>query len=504
MKLKSIEIERFRHIEDTEILFGGNLTAISGQNGTGKSSILGWIAQLCDYKGIHKRVNQDDFKENWSKVFRFCQENDFHEKYKVKFNYLTSKNNDDSTTLTTRYIATTQRYKCDFNRNLKGKTKRAIDFPVIYLGLRRLIPLSTESEKRIEQLDLDFTTSEANLYNKLAKKILLITDDKIGAEPIKSPNKKVLAMKTEKYGHLGNSAGQDNIGQILSAIISFQRLKEELKSDYKGGILLIDEIDSTLYAATQIKLIEVLNQYSEALNIQIVFTTHSIEILDFLSNQMKSNSFIGEKSSINFMNEVDKKVSNYKNPSANWVKLKIKGERGKQKKAKKINFICEDKNAEYWIKNLIRASDLNKLINPCGSNLPDTTLIEMTKSPNIIFKNLKYILDGDSRARFSSNKVLNNICFLPGKFGVEIIMYNFLFDLKESDEFWDQSKNLTKQTCFADHQHDGKQSTAKKWFNDKSIKEDFFGRGYSKLFNRWKKDNKDLVSTFHEDLRKIL
>jgi len=167
---------------------------------------------------------------------------------------------------------------------------------VIYLGLKRLIPLSTETEKRIEKLDLNFTKGETNLFNNLAKEILLVTDDKIDAEAIKSPNKKVLAMKTENYNHLGNSAGQDNIGQIISSLISFKRLKEELKSDYKGGILLIDEIDSTLYAATQIKLIQVLNRYAESLKLQVVFTTHSVEILEYVSDEINSNSFLGKKS----------------------------------------------------------------------------------------------------------------------------------------------------------------------------------------------------------------
>jgi predicted ATP-binding protein involved in virulence len=183
MILDSLDIEQFRHIQNTKVNFGENITVISGQNGTGKSSVLGWVAQLCDYKGEVKRVNGEDFKENWSKVFRFCEENDFNNKYKVKFNLL-KDGNEEETILSTRYISSVNRYKCDFNRNITGKLKRAIDFPVIYLGLKRLIPLSTETEKRIEKLDLDFTKGETNLFNNLAKEILLITDDKIVAEAI--------------------------------------------------------------------------------------------------------------------------------------------------------------------------------------------------------------------------------------------------------------------------------------------------------------------------------
>ena len=57
MKIKKLQIDNFRHIKNTEIVFGDKLTIISGQNGTGKSSILGWVAQLCDFKKKNKRGN---------------------------------------------------------------------------------------------------------------------------------------------------------------------------------------------------------------------------------------------------------------------------------------------------------------------------------------------------------------------------------------------------------------------------------------------------------------
>lgn len=109
MILDSLDIEQFRHIQNTKVNFGENITVISGQNGTGKSSVLGWVAQLCDYKGDIKRINGEDFKENWSKVFRFCEQNDFNNKYKVKFNHLNDGSKEE-TILSTRYISSVNRY----------------------------------------------------------------------------------------------------------------------------------------------------------------------------------------------------------------------------------------------------------------------------------------------------------------------------------------------------------------------------------------------------------
>ena len=83
-------------------------------------------------------------------------------------------------------------------------------------------------------------------------------------------------------------------------------------------------------------------------------------------------------------------------------------------------------------------------------------------------------------------------------------MYHFIRSLPENDEFWNDSMNLTKQICFMNHQNASNQNVAKDWFDDNENKRDFFGRGYSKLFNRWKRDNISIVNEFLESLRKIL
>ncbi|NCQ81393.1 ATP-binding protein [bacterium] len=40
MRLTKLEVRNFRHIRNQEIEFGDKLTAISGQNSTGKTSLL--------------------------------------------------------------------------------------------------------------------------------------------------------------------------------------------------------------------------------------------------------------------------------------------------------------------------------------------------------------------------------------------------------------------------------------------------------------------------------
>ena len=76
-----------------------------------------------------------------------------------------------------------------------------------------------------------------------------------------------------------NSAGEGNITRIILAVLSFKRLQEQYGRDYKGGILLIDELDATLYGFSQAKLVDYLWQAAKDYKIQIIFTTHSPIIL---------------------------------------------------------------------------------------------------------------------------------------------------------------------------------------------------------------------------------
>lgn len=76
---------------------------------------------------------------------------------------------------------------------------------------------------------------------------------------------------------LSQSIGQDNLGNIISALVDIYMLS--LESDYKGALLCIDEIDVSLHPDTQIRLLDLFNQLAEELNIQFVVSTHSLTIL---------------------------------------------------------------------------------------------------------------------------------------------------------------------------------------------------------------------------------
>jgi predicted ATPase len=484
MKFTKLEIQNFRHINEQTIEIGSVMTAIAGQNGTGKSTLLGWISQASDFKLKNRTLLDTTFKSKYSEIFRFCPEKDFNNSYNVSIFYEDSLL-EESKKMTTRLIETDERYRVDFD----GRGN-ALDFPVIYLGLKRLIPLATE--KGINLQNFVLPNGEKNLFAKLSKEILFLTRDIIEAEFVKSQNKQMFAMKTNDYGHLGNSAGQDNLGQIISSILSFGILKNELKENYKGGLLLIDEIDATLYAGSQVKLIEKLFGLAKSLNVQIVFTTHSIEILEYLSKKT------GLETKINFLKWNNKNVINEINPNIEFLKNVIKVQTGVAKKIEKRQFICEDIVAEYWSRNLLNGTDLKQKIEVIKGPFPDGTLIEMANSKHPIFKTTNFILDGDARVNHSSRNTPRT-AILPGLHKPEKVLFDFIYNLDDNDEFWDNENNFTHQTCFAnsvDKNH-------KRWFNDESNQR-YFGKGNSKLFNRWKKDNSPDVELFINSLNAII
>jgi len=262
----------------------------------------------------------------------------------------------------TRHVKETQkgpeRYRIDYDG--RGNP---LNFPIIYLGLKRLIPLATERNISLNEVQLNL--SESNYYSKISKEILILLDRNISSEGIKSTNKENLSMKTNNYGHLGNSAGQDNIGQIISALISFMRLKNKQKEEYQGGVLLIDEIDATLYAGSQIKLIENLFKFARDYKIQIIFTTHSIEILEFISEKA------GEDSKINFLELKNGTIENIINPAIHRIKNKIKVQIGKKESVIKTSFLCEDKVTELWFKNLLNGTSYKSEISVSNGPFPE-------------------------------------------------------------------------------------------------------------------------------------
>ena len=71
MNISEIYITKFRHLNDIKIKLGDRLTAIAGQNGTGKSTILGLIGHICKEKTKARTFDDKLFETEYSEIFKF-------------------------------------------------------------------------------------------------------------------------------------------------------------------------------------------------------------------------------------------------------------------------------------------------------------------------------------------------------------------------------------------------------------------------------------------------
>jgi hypothetical protein len=319
---------------------------------------------------------------------------------------------------------------------------------------------------------------------------MVINDNHNDVERVITKNKNYLGIKTDKYAAAGNSAGQDNIGQIITAIMSFKKLYPN------GGILLIDELEATLFPAAQLNLISKLYSYSKRFKLQIVFTTHSLEIIKFLYDKNYSDV------KINFLELIDGKVVNKHDATFDYIKHKIRVEaRQTGLKEDKKQIICEDELASLWIKGLIKGKDINKKIGINYKNMNDGCIKRLAESKMKCFDDFIFVLDGDCRNK-REYKNLKNVVFLPGDFPPESVMFKFLYGLSESDSFWNNEQYFDRNACFNGYLDNPSDiNKHKNWYEERKK---FLGKGLSSFFKRWKQDNQTDLETFLSDLGKFL
>lgn len=207
MNITNLQITKFRHLNDINVVLGNRLTAIAGQNGTGKSTILGLLGHVCKEKTNFKTFDNKRFETDYSEIFKFS----FPDFDKPK-EHLYEVNFSDNTSTQVMSYARKEKNKPESLRLRVGQSTNEggkIDFPVLFLGLKRLIPIA--QERKVDLSDHSLSEDELAFYVKSHNEILLMQDE-ISSDEVKTTSKHFLAAKSANYDSLGNSAGQDNIG----------------------------------------------------------------------------------------------------------------------------------------------------------------------------------------------------------------------------------------------------------------------------------------------------
>lgn len=530
IKIDKLVIEKFRAFSpNTEISIGNNITLIAGQNGTAKSTILGMLGQPLGIGGprkdkkslyttvYHKKnlkelatISGKSFSTDYSEVFRISKKTDVAGDHRYQV-FLAGDSIDEVAlpggVLNVESEARDAESKIRFVANTKNRKPGAGNFPhpAIYLGLQRLMPLCLEGTFSIESDGC--SVAERDYFLNSYKQILVITDEEVSPERIQPVKGNYFTGATTQYNSEAVSSGQDNIGQIITAIISLRRLKEALGDAYQGGLLLIDEVDASLHPVSQEKLIDYLLQESKELDIQIVATTHSLFILE----EFRNHNLI----ELIYLKRNGKNIVSVPNPSYELIysDLALKLAKEKPKKTGKVCIWVEDGVASQFyssvcgnlFKQYANIEDTSESKNSGVNSGFLVTCCDISNGKNLThLKDVIFLVDGDSKDVIGKRKH-KNLLMLPGETCIEKMMFQLLKSLPPSSKFWTKKHpHFNEQQCFRDFIPDPT-STAeyKRWFLNNS-KLGVFGRQNNYLFKEWIAQNKDKSKLFCLELLKAI
>ncbi len=461
--LNSIFIKKFRGLENINIPIARRLTLISGKNATSKSTLLGIIAHTFNNKEDYeeyKTITGSPFVSVFTEHFKLSEEYDPPHSMEVEGDFFDAKENENITFSQElgNYTKQNNRQRVVVRQkvvNTKEKRDRKIRHPIIYLGLKRLLPIV---EREGVSIDLEYLnkTDIAHEFKTLSDRILLKNPKK--SKRITATDSKVTksaVAHTENYDSFSASAGEDNIGQIILAILSFKKLKEELEANgktYRGGILLIDEIENSLFPAAQEQLLGVLNEYATKYSLQVIMTTHSPTLIEEVLKLNKSNNVIHYLT--NSFGKIDLKT--------NWTWEQIKADIYNQtlksptkEKINRIDVYLEDAEAKNLYNVLLSYNKVKKFLNNpiiikgfgCSEYLRLVEKVKPFRESSIV------VLDGDLKKDKNKdtvdklvvdNKKHPNVLTLPTSLPPDQLLFLILHNLPDNSDFWENKIMFTK------------------------------------------------------------
>jgi len=504
--LKS-KIKKFRGFENVELDLGSQLTVIAGQNGTQKTTILGILTQpftITDPSNPmikEKPLSGGTFKSAFSEKFKLSDTFDKPKEHEWSL-YL----NGDKEPFVLESIPRGAGIRF-WRKGNRSAGSGYIQLPVIFLSLQRLLPIGEDTKLKESKTSI-LTPAEVTFFQKWHKNILISMDSIQNSNFLESPNKTTIGINTSHYDWKQNSAGQDNIGKILLAIISFKRLMEKFPNDYEGGILAIDELDATIYPGSQLRLFDALRTFAAKFKIQIIFTTHSLSLLETACNLQVENSKkkeTKEQVKVIFLEKKNSKVCVRQDISFDTITHLLNVTVAKKSKNKIITFV-EDKETEIFSKALLKgkASNLKFFDGTFSCSL--LVNLGTQKIPSFTFPYSFVFLDGDVKSEatlYKKVKQLNNYFVLPSKISPERTIATYLHNLDDNSEVWlkiDKDGTYNKQFCFKEISFEeiiADRNRAKEWFN---MNLEYWGHNAYKVIDPWALENQMEVEQFVNSL----
>lgn len=534
MIIESIEVEKFRAIENLSLDIGKNITAIAGRNATLKTTLLGMLGQPFTISSGHPMygcttIDGYNFKSQFKEKFKISKKFDHYGEHiwTLKF-YKRGYYNDDEIKMKSikRPTKTNPNDIRFWNAKSKAKGTGYVQLPVYYLSLGRLFPIGETGKTK--NVDIHLTEEENTYFVKTYKELLSIQESQNAVATMEKADarRNFVGVNDNTHDVFTNSAGESNIGKIILAVLSFKRLKEGYGNQYKGGILLIDELDATLYGYSQKKLVDFLYKISQKFSIQIIFTTHSPMVLQEVNNlQRKEIRKMQEKGidvstiSYNYESEIIYLESYYVGEVGDNKRM-VKGRNIRKSLDLKeitddinmqpsivrqsVNIYLEDERAKQFLLYLLSQHlkyNYENYFNIVDVNLGFTNYLHLHRKKVPEFLNSLIVLDHDVYRKASTTQLdyvansTGNIMFLPED--VEEGMFKLLKDPIRYKEFENTISDVRMpyEICFKDWTESEYESNEyKHWF---AYMEETLG-GVDKMYAFWLSNNETSARNFVE------
>lgn len=446
-QLKKLIIEKFRALNNVEIEFGDHITVVCGKNGTSKSSILGIAAQIFSFEKDYvserplsfQQITGAAFKSQYSEHFRISDRFDVPGSMKVNIE-LTDGYTDQAATARLELMkrGKAPRPVVRNNSSAVGNKSRNFTHPVIFLSLKRLYPIA----------DRDYEVSEFVYLQEHKQEFIGLTNELLNRTSAHATSTDGIISSAvshgDNYDQDSVSAGEDNAGQIVLALMSFRKLKDEYE-DYKGGLLLIDEADAGLFPTAQVNLLKILDRECKNLDLQVVMTSHSPVLIEYAFEQ--SQAFRRKYKTVYLSNTFGNVQVMH---DWSWSKINADITTKTIKSTSnaplpEINIYFEDKEAADLFNVLMSRQPVKKYTRPMTEiSLGCSNYFQLIKKKVPEFAERSIIcLDADTVEQVQKGK-FKTVVILPGNLPPDQLLFQHLYNLPPDDDFWKNDLHFTR------------------------------------------------------------
>jgi len=469
--LEKIHIEKTRHLEDITLLFHSNITCISGENGTGKSTILALIACKHSKKSPNAKDNEHFFFNDgeyytMSTFMKKTIHDNFSDKWKVNYTVLTHSSDGKEREDGKRTYERSSRYEKNYGWRFENKNR--FKRTLFYWRWKDNIP-SLENPSVAKRLSDFKLGNREDYFEKLQTSLRYVFNDhSINIKSISDTNKNpfTTVFKWTDHSTYNSASGKDKAIRLLSLL---HRIKKE-------SIVLIDEFEIGLHPKIQVNLFNEIRKIAKRRELQIILTTHSRDIIGATEPKERIH-----------LSYLDGTIIAYPQASEQFIFSDIS--------EKKFKIFCEDEVAQIWLEEIIKFHKHRDLLDKI-SFLPIGSASEVINHSKATFRNEEFfisVLDGDKKKENELNNIIKHNKFYQK---MDIITRETLKQMYQTNTLYLPSDKPPEQLFFETLQ--GDQNYQDKMKIDYNIDDDkisYIINELSKLDNHHK---------YYETIAKIL